>query len=1096
MAVGDTFTEATTDTLLENHVPTGANPGTSWAAQDGQITVKAATDTIEESDFLASNQYRMTDDLGSDAMDVQAVFTQLVASGRRGVRTRLDPADSSGWEYSYDASNGQWLVTDGATADTLVEAWPGGAVTIKAEQRAGVGRLYVNGVLKITKVSSQLAGRTRAGVQLLNFDGTGPNHRADTFTADKVGGSDDFTTDRLALDWAVQTGESTGSVAGGTWRAENFTGGHRRTAESYTADQYAQATVTNLTNMARISVRVRCASAANTYYAGGADPNDTGNSLYRIWKLVAGTWTSLIAHASRVIVVGDVVRLTVVGSTLSLTVNGAVILTTTDSSIATGQPGFGGGAVSPPQSQWDNWSAANVTTATPKVLIANPGTYLWVGNATGAGSRVPEMPRVFVDTTYALPGGTVTPVAAGANLQTAINAASLGDVLVLEAGATFAPIDLPSKAGSTYIYIISSALAALPVGARVGPAQAASMPKIVSTTTAAAITTASGAHHYRFVGIEIATTYAVRSATHFNLIALEKPGGNAIAADCPHHIIFDRCYIHGTATGNVRRGILGNAIHLGVVDCYLRDFHEVGADNQAFACWNTPGPIKLVNNYLEAACENILIGGADSASAAMVPSDIEIRNNQTFKPLSWRVGDPTFISLGAPPFDHWTVKNIFELKCAQRVWVDSNLFERNWGDAQNGYAILFTPRNQDGTAPWSVVQDVNFTNNIVRHSAGAFNILGKDNLQTSLATARIRVKNTQAYDIDGAVWNGTGAFLQMMDGGDDITFDHNTGLQTGFPILFTFNAALRPAVRFVFTNNIVNYGSVGIFGDFGLGNNLDALASYASAPILIAWTASVDGDVNGYNAYFGQSSGVYTAVGSPKAMGNVTSGSIRPRFSGATVVALKATDTEGLESTFFSNEINGVFPADYDLRRNAMIAGTATNFPADNLFPVSASAVGFTNLATFDLRLLITSQYHNAGTDGLDLGALLVGQSPFVLTAGSGMYAWTGNAATLTRRLRNVLTAAPGTYGWIGSPATLLLTQPGVTSRRLTLTQPYRVITSVLLTIQNAPGETAVTVKVMDLQANPGPNGGPLIEARDAAGNLVPAHVHAVVNGY
>ncbi|MBI2122939.1 MAG: hypothetical protein HYT96_02125, partial [Armatimonadetes bacterium] len=47
--------------------------------------------------------------------------------------------------------------------------------------------------------------------------------------------------------------------------------------------------------------------------------------------------------------------------------------------------------------------------------------------------------------------------------------------------------------------------------------------------------------------------------------------------------------------------------------------------------------------------------------------------------------------------------------------VDGNLFENNWQDAQGGTAILFTVRNQDGGAPWSVVQDVTFTNNIVRH---------------------------------------------------------------------------------------------------------------------------------------------------------------------------------------------------------------------------------------------------------------------------------------------------------------------------------------------------------------------------------------------
>ena len=43
-----------------------------------------------------------------------------------------------------------------------------------------------------------------------------------------------------------------------------------------------------------------------------------------------------------------------------------------------------------------------------------------------------------------------------------------------------------------------------------------------------------------------------------------------------------------------------------------------------------------------------------------MPSDIEIRRNYVFKPLSWKVGDPTYAG------KHWTVKNLLELKNAKR----------------------------------------------------------------------------------------------------------------------------------------------------------------------------------------------------------------------------------------------------------------------------------------------------------------------------------------------------------------------------------------------------------------------------------------------
>src|SRR5207244_4240898 len=135
----------------------------------------------------------------------------------------------------------------------------------------------------------------------------------------------------------------------------------------------------------------------------------------------------------------------------------------------------------------------------------------------------------------------------------------------------------------------------------------------------------------------------------------------------------------------------------------------------------------------------------------LVPSDIEIRQNYIFKQPSWR---------GAS----WSVKNLLELKNAQRVLIDGNLLENNWANAQNGFGVLFTVRNQDGTAPWSTVRDVTFSNNIVRHTGAAVNILATDNLHPSQQTQRVQIKNNLFDDVSTA-WGGNGTFLQVMDGG-------------------------------------------------------------------------------------------------------------------------------------------------------------------------------------------------------------------------------------------------------------------------------------------------------------------------------------------
>ena len=91
-----------------------------------------------------------------------------------------------------------------------------------------------------------------------------------------------------------------------------------------------------------------------------------------------------------------------------------------------------------------------------------------------------------------------------------------------------------------------------------------------------------------------------------------------------------------------RRGIALNGGAMAVVDSYLADFKEVGADSQAICGWNGPGPFKIVNNYLEAAGENVMFGGADPSVRNLVPSDIEIRRNTLTKPLTWRIGDPDY----------------------------------------------------------------------------------------------------------------------------------------------------------------------------------------------------------------------------------------------------------------------------------------------------------------------------------------------------------------------------------------------------------------------------------------------------------------------
>ena len=73
-----------------------------------------------------------------------------------------------------------------------------------------------------------------------------------------------------------------------------------------------------------------------------------------------------------------------------------------------------------------------------------------------------------------------------------------------------------------------------------------------------------------------------------------------------------------------------------MLNSYISDIKAVNADSQAINGYNGAGPFTIENNYLEAAGENVLFGGADPAVTNLVPSDIVLRRNHLFKPLAWR----------------------------------------------------------------------------------------------------------------------------------------------------------------------------------------------------------------------------------------------------------------------------------------------------------------------------------------------------------------------------------------------------------------------------------------------------------------------------
>lgn len=437
-----------------------------------------------------------------------------------------------------------------------------------------------------------------------------------------------------------------------------------------------------------------------------------------------------------------------------------------------------------------------------------------VAHGVGLAATLPTAPKTF-DTTYAAPTGATLTVAAGGDLRAALNQAQLGDTIVLEAGATWTgPFNLPNKTvGSGWIYVVSSQLSNLPTpGTRVRPANAASMPKIVAPNAESALITETNSHHFRFVGIEFAPVSG--SKENYQVVSIGNK--DTSPATLPSYIVFDRCYVHGDPAANNRRGIEMDGAYVAVVDSYISDFQEAGVDSQGLWAFNTTGPLQIRNNYIEAASENLLFGGADSRAPELVPADIEISNNYIFKP--WTLIPKIY-----------TMKNLLEFKSAKRVLVTGNTFENNPASAQSGFAILITPRNQNGTAPWSGTTDIAITGNVLINVGSGFNVAGLDNFHTTLMTERILIRNN-VVGVSGL--NGAdGRAFQFLAGGGDYTVDHNTVINTALPPATPASAlALAESTRgkitnFVFTNNLSTSTHWGFFGS-GVGEGTRPLNTY------------------------------------------------------------------------------------------------------------------------------------------------------------------------------------------------------------------------------------------------------------------------------
>jgi hypothetical protein len=533
--------------------------------------------------------------------------------------------------------------------------------------------------------------------------------------------------------------------------------------------------------------------------------------------------------------------------------------------------------------------------------------------------------------------GAVINVKAGADFQAAVNSAQCGQTIQLQAGATFdGTFSLPAKGCNAQNWIIirtSSPDSALPAeGQRVTPCYAgvASLPgrpayncsnpsnvlARIENNNLGPITLADGANYYRFIGLEITRPVASK-----NSAILISPVGTS------DHIIVDRCWLHGQAQDETRDGVsLSGGTYMAVINSYLTDFHCIAksgscTDSHAISGGVTTtqdGPYLIQNNFLEAAGEAVMMGGG---GATLTPTDITVIGNHFFKPWQWMEGNTPFV--GGPTGDPFIVKNHLELKNAIRVLIEANLMEDSWGGfTQKGHAILLTPKNQhtrkgDNICPICQVTDVTVRYTQISHAGGGIVLAtaisgdGGDGAP-ALAGARFSIHDVVMDDLN----------KKYLGGGD------------GFMIANSWPT--NPI-------NTITINHTTVFPDteshaMSMGNEAGNPSMYG---LVYTNNLTLTGRYPIWNVFGGGKAGCATGV-------PITS----------------------IQDCFTTNTF----------QTNGLIASPPhfgpSTWPAHNLFPATPADVQFVNYNNGNggnYQLLSTSPYHNAGTDGKDLGADIVG---------------------------------------------------------------------------------------------------------------------------
>jgi hypothetical protein len=396
------------------------------------------------------------------------------------------------------------------------------------------------------------------------------------------------------------------------------------------------------------------------------------------------------------------------------------------------------------------------------------------------------MPKILVQLALAaalawqppLPSPEIT-VPPGADAQAAIDAAPEGAVLAFSAAGRYRPVVLKKR-----VTLQTTGLPLRETRPRLSPedrsqieATADSLATFRCANNVPAVRVAPGVHGVTLKQIAMrgacGDLVEIGTATTFPAPVQTELG------QAPVGTLLDQVVILGD--DGAKRGVSLHGAETTIRRSVVAGIRRRGQESAGIGGWNGPGPWTIENNDIEAASINILVGGANPTIRGLVAADVTVRGNFFTKNTAWRA-EPAY-----------AVKNLLELKAARRVTIEGNIFEKNWPNGQDGFALLFKVANPGGL-PQAVTEDIVVRNNVVRDVSGGINVQGRDPQRQSGQLARLTVVDN-FFSISRAGWGGSGWFLKMGGEPRDVTIEHNTIVQDG-QLVNTYGAAI-PGFRFV-----------------------------------------------------------------------------------------------------------------------------------------------------------------------------------------------------------------------------------------------------------------------------------------------------------